>query len=993
MHEYTSKCTNFYFPALFESLSLSERIQFRHFFYMKTHIIRRALLALGICSALNMQAQAPHPERIYLSGTGTDYTRTWEFYCSKGQNSGKWKSIEVPSCWELQGFGEYTYGRYYTIKGAKPSDETGIYRYRFLTPDCGKNDRIKLFFDGVMTDAEVWVNGKPAGQIHQGAFYRFSYDITSLLKTEGENLLEVKVAKQSANKSVNAAERRADWWLYGGIYRPVWLEVVPAVSMEHFILDARADGSLRASVRMAGNAKGHVLAVSIRGLKDGKPLRTLQGKEQVSCPLATSGRETEFTCKWSDVKVWNTEAPELYVARLELKDRSGNVIQVREERIGFRTIEFFPQDGIYLNGTRLIVKGINRHSFSVDGGRTTSAAMSRQDALLIKEMNMNAVRSHYPPDEHFLDMCDSLGLVYIDELSGWHGRYDTETGARLIREMVERDVNHPSVILWSNGNEGGWNTDNDSLFCKYDKFQRRHVIHPWADFDGLDTHHYPAYLTGVARFTNGYKVFMPTEFMHAMYDQGGGAGLRDFWDRWMTNPMFAGGFIWVFCDEAPKRSDRGGVLDSDGSNAPDGVVGPRREKEGSFYAIRSQWSPVQIKPLLITEHFDGSFFISNEYIYTNLKDCRMTYEVLSCDIPMQGAVSRILARGEVTLPALSPGETGKARFSLPASFAEGDVLKLEAFDRDGHRICDWSFPIRLANPYFQRHLAQLSTGLSGNTVSACNNGKEIVLKSEKVSVTFDAATGMILRVLSGNTEIPLTNGPVAVGMKMVYQPASSYVRQDSEEAVFCARYKGGADSIVWRLTSQGLLYMDAVLLNRASGGGGFDDAFMDTEVYNLGLTFSYPERICKGMKWLGRGPYRVWKNRISGTNYGIWHKDYNNTVTGESYDNLVYPEFKGYHANMYWATFESDTALFTVYSRTDGIFYRVFTPEEPKGSAKRSMPEFPEGDISFLLDIPAICSFKPIEQQGPNSQPGNIRIKKGDEGLRLNLMFDFRKEN
>lgn len=960
---------------------------------MKTHIIRRALLALGICSALNMQAQAPHPERIYLSGTGTDYTRTWEFYCSKGQNSGKWKSIEVPSCWELQGFGEYTYGRYYTIKGAKPSDETGIYRYRFLTPDCGKNDRIKLFFDGVMTDAEVRVNGNPAGQIHQGAFYRFSYDITSLLKAEGENLLEVKVAKQSANKSVNAAERRADWWLYGGIYRPVWLEVVPDVSMEHFILDARADGSLRASVRMAGNAEGHVLAVSIRGLKDGKPLRTLQGKEQVSCPLATSGRETEFTCKWSDVKVWNIEAPELYVARLELKDRSGNVIQVREERIGFRTIEFFPQDGIYLNGTRLIVKGINRHSFSVDGGRTTSAAMSRQDALLIKEMNMNAVRSHYPPDEHFLDMCDSLGLVYIDELSGWHGRYDTETGARLIRKMVERDVNHPSVILWSNGNEGGWNTDNDSLFCKYDKFQRRHVIHPWADFDGLDTHHYPAYLTGVARFTNGYKVFMPTEFMHAMYDQGGGAGLRDFWDRWMTNPMFAGGFIWVFCDEAPKRSDRGGVLDSDGSNAPDGVVGPRREKEGSFYAIRSQWSPVQIKPLLITEHFDGSFFVSNEYIYTNLKDCRMTYEVLSCDIPMQGAVSRILARGEVTLPALSPGETGKARFSLPASFAEGDVLKLEAFDRDGHRICDWSFPIRLANPYFQRHLAQVSTGLSGNTVSARNNGKEIVLKSEKVSVTFDAATGMILRVLSGNTEIPLTNGPVAVGMKMLYQPASSYVRQDSEEAVFCARYKGGADSIVWRLTSQGLLYMDAVLLNRASGGGGFDDAFMDTEVYNLGLTFSYPERICKGMKWLGRGPYRVWKNRIPGTNYGIWHKDYNNTVTGESYDNLVYPEFKGYHANMYWATFESDTAPFTVYSRTDGIFYRVFTPEEPKGSAKRTMPEFPEGDISFLLDIPAICSFKPIEQQGPNSQPGNIRIKKGDEGLRLNLMFDFRKEN
>ena len=151
------------------------------------------------------------------------------------------------------------------------------------------------------------------------------------------------------------------------------------------------------------------------------------------------------------------------------------------------------------------------------------------DALLIKEMNMNAVRSHYPPDEHFLDMCDSLGLVYMDELAGWQNGYDSRVGAKLVKEMIERDVNHPCIILWSNGNEGGWNTQTDPLFAQYDRLQKRHMVHPWADFNDLDTHHYPTYLTGVARFTNGYKVFMPTEFMHAMYDQGGGAGLRDFW--------------------------------------------------------------------------------------------------------------------------------------------------------------------------------------------------------------------------------------------------------------------------------------------------------------------------------------------------------------------------------------------------------------------------------------------------------------------------------
>ena len=129
------------------------------------------------------------------------------------------------------------------------------------------------------------------------------------------------------------------------------------------------------------------------------------------------------------------------------------------------------------------------------------------------------------------------------------------------------------------------------------------------------------------------------------------------------------------------------------------------------------------------------------------------------------------------------------------------------------------------------------------------------------------------------------------------------------------------------------------------------------------------------MRWMGRGPYRVWKNRIPGANYGIWQKDYNNTITGESTDRLVYPEFKGYHANFYWATLQSSTVPFTVYAASDGI---------------NTMPDFPAGDISFLLDIPGIRCFKPISQHGPQSQPGIIRIKKGDEGLRLNLMFDFR---
>lgn len=961
---------------------------------MKNNWIRFIALLTVLTGSMAVQAQAPHPERIYLSGTGIDDTRTWEFFCSGGQNSGKWKKIEVPCNWELQGFGDYTYGRWYTVKGGKPSEETGTYRYKFQAPKTTAGERVRLFFDGVMTDTEVFINGISAGSMHQGGFYRFSYDITDLLKPGKKNLLEVKVAKESSNKTVNAAERKADWWLFGGIYRPVWMEVLPAVHIRHFVIHADRYGKFQAVVETEGDAKGYGLVASFRSLKEGEIVYTTDNEEKLLCSITDSDKEHTLEGEWSDVQPWSTEDPNLYVVRLELKDTEGNVVQTREERIGFRTVEFFPQDGLYLNGTKLVVKGINRHSFSVDGGRTTSAAMSLQDALLVKEMNMNAVRSHYPPDEHFLDMCDSLGIVYIDELAGWHGKYDTKTGAKLIQEMIERDVNHPSIIIWSNGNEGGWNYHLDTLFARYDKLQKRHVIHPWADFNDLDTHHYPAYLTGVARFTNGYKVFMPTEFMHAMYDQGGGAGLRDFWDRWCTNPMFAGGFIWVFCDEAPKRSDKGGILDSDKSNAPDGVVGPRREKEGSFYAIRAQWSPIQLKPLLITDRFDGSFLVTNEYLYTDLGKCRMTYKVRACDIPLKHVAdnNRILAQGDVQLPAIAPGETGKARFTLPADFSEGDVLELEAFDKEDKSICTWTYPIRLAKQYFESQIAKVPMTLEAlQPATATRTPETIELKSRDVTVIFDSATGMLCGVRTGETEIPFKDGPAGVGMEMRYQPDASSVRNEGGDAVFCARYKGGADSIVWRLTDRGMLYMDAVLLNRASGGGGFDDAFMDSRIFNLGLTFSYPEENCTGMQWMGRGPYRVWKNRIPGTNYGVWHKAYNNTITGESYENLVYPEFKGYHANLYWATLESETTPFTVYACTDGIFFRIFTPEEPKGRVSATMPKFPDGNLSFLLDIPAICSFKPIEQQGPNSQPGNIRIKSGDEGLRLNLMFDFRQ--
>ena len=188
-----------------------------------------------------------------------------------------------------------------------------------------------------------------------------------------------------------------------------------------------------------------------------------------------------------------------------------------------------------------------------------------------------------------------------------------------------------------------------------------------------------------------------------------------------------------------------------------------------------------------------------------------------------------------------------------------------------------------------------------------------------------------------------------------------------------------------------IVFIDEIdAIGKKRDGGKFGGEFFDPKVRNLGFSFSYPEEAAKGVRWVGKGPYRVWRNRLRGPVFGLWQKDYNNTVTGEGAGRLDYPEFKGYHANVYWAEMQSDTAPFKVYSETDGLYLRLFTPEEPKHRNERTMQPFPEGDISFLLEIPGMRSYKPIEQLGPEAQPSGIRINKGDDGLRIKLWFDFR---
>ena len=443
----------------------------------------------------------------------------------------------------MQGFGTYQYGITFYGKAFPEgvADEKGMYKYEFEVPEKFRGQQVNLVFEASMTDTEVKVNGRKVGSKHQGAFYRFSYNVTDFLKYGKKNLLEVTVSKESENASVNLAERRADYWNFGGIFRPVFLEVKPAINLRHIAIDAQMDGTFRANCYTNISNDGMSIRAQILDNKDKKLVET-------TVPVKAGGDWTSLQLNVPNPALWTAETPNLYKAQFSLLDKNGKVLHNETEKFGFRTIEVRESDGLYINGVRINVRGVNRHSFRPESGRTLSKAKNIEDVLLMKDMNMNSVRlSHYPADPEFLEACDSLGLYVMDELGGWHGKYDTPTGVRLIEGMIERDVNHPSIIWWSNGNEKGWNTELDGEFHKYDP-QKRPVIHPQGNFSGFETMHYRSYGES-QNYMRLPGIFMPTEFLHGLYDGGHGAGLYDYWEMMRKHPRCIGGFLWVLADE------------------------------------------------------------------------------------------------------------------------------------------------------------------------------------------------------------------------------------------------------------------------------------------------------------------------------------------------------------------------------------------------------------------------------------------------------------
>ena len=783
------------------------------------------------------------------------------------------------------------------------------------------------------------------------------------MKYGKENQLEVKVDKHSANKSVNAAEREADYWIFGGIFRPVWLEVLPQNYISDISIDAKANGHFSTSFK-ASNISSFGIAFYDR---QDQLVHTV--KETI--PGNKKSLHHNILTVINTPKLWTSETPDLYRADYTIYDNKGTLLHTVSKKFGFRTVEVKQRDGIYINGVKMKFKGVNRHSFRPESGRTTSYKNSVEDVLLMKEMNMNAVRmAHYPPDGHFLDVCDSLGLYVIDELAGWHGHYDTPTGSLRVKEMVEHDRNHPSIVIWANGNEGGSNPELDALFDKYD-LQKRVVIHPWQLHNGIETQHYRQYNYGVGNYDNGREIVMPTEFLHGWFDGGHGAGLEDYWNKMWNNPLSAGGFLWDFADQGVVRKDLNDSLDTDKSRGADGIVGPHHEKEGSFYTIKEIWSPVYFERREITPVFDGVFNIENRYHFTNLNTCTFTWKLKKFNITYESEKT-----GAAQAPNILPMQKGQLKVLLPENWNSYDVLYVTAKDKYNKELFTWNFPI--SSPAKTAE-ALVKNSTRTNDITITESGNDYKVKVADVALTFSKITGLLKEVSNNKGIIPLSNGPV-IQEGVTNFAGITYKYDGNKNLVISSAYdkKKSFNTLQWTIYRNGWVQLKV---------NYFPDS-LHTKF--LGINFDLPENKMRSVTYMGMGPYRVWKNRMKGGRFGVWKKEYNDIETGEQWK---YPEFKGYYANFYGGFINTaGDQRFTVATETEDLFLRLYSARWKTDQWHNYEPWFPKGDISFMNAIPSIGSrTQTRETTGPMGLDNIYYDYEKDpvRALRIVLWFNF----
>jgi len=871
-----------------------------------------------------------------------NYTQVPEGFFQPGFNASPWALIDVPSTWEVQGYSYPIYSNipyeFYPKNPLPPHvpydyNPVGTYLTDFSTPESFKDKNVFIHFGAVKSFFYIWLNGNYIG-FSKDSKTPAEFDLTPYLKT-GSNTLALQVFRWSDGSYLECQ----DMWRMSGINRDVFIYARPQTYIRDFfakgnLKDNYTNGNLEIDIlfnKLSDEyAKSHKLLINLYEKSNTtKPVST----ETIALTSAAGTDSMHYEKSIPQVKKWTAETPDLYILTLSLLDQNGNCIESLSNRIGFRASEI--KNGLLLvNGIAIKLKGVNRHEHDPVKGHVISRELMLQDIKLMKQNNINAVRTcHYPNDPYWYELCDEYGLYVIDEANiESHGMgYDPDRtlGNNPVwekahidrtRRMVERDKNHPSVIIWSLGNEAG-NGCNFQATYKWIKTRdlSRPVQYERAGHEWNTDIFCPMYesVQSLLDYTSKKqeKPLIQCEYAHAMGNSSG--NLVDYWDAIDNNDQLQGGFIWDWVDQGLQKFDSTGRkywafggdygpkdVPSDGNFCTNGLVFPDRAPHPGLSEVKKVYQYVKFSDVDLKK---PSFRLINKYAFIDLKNTLLLWEITEN--------GKSISHGSFSTENIAAGSSRdysiswKTPSTKPGRNYYLNVTLVTSDDRvllgKNHTLASEQFEL------YSTPSSEIKTSsLPSLTISETE--KDITVKGKIFAVQFDKTTGTIVSFMYNSQQL-LEQGPLPnfkrapldndVGSKMFIKCKPWYDASENRKVksvVMDASNEKAIKITAWFSLPDA--NSEFISIYTITGNG---DILVENTL-KAGQNLPWIPRLGMNMRlkgtlnqvdWLGRGPFENYLDRKTAAFVGLYH----NTTDG-MYTSYVRPQENGYRTDVKWVS-------------------------------------------------------------------------------------------
>ena len=857
-----------------------------------------------------------------------------------------WEEIDVPSNWQRQGYGQCHYVNIQYPFPANPpyipheNNPVGSYRRVFELPADWAGREVFMNFDGVESAFYLWINGKKVGY-SQGSRTPAEFDITSFTQ-QGKNSIAVEVYRWSDGAYLECQ----DFWRLSGIFRDVYLYATNKLRIQDYFLKCDLDDEYQDAIFSVDvlvknyDSQKHVDNSSVDvQLFDADGKLVAQTKPLYFSVFAGSEMLNYGSVKVAHPRKWTAETPYLYDVVLTLKDDQGKAMEVQACKFGFREVAMI--DGqLTVNGQAIYVKGVNRHEHDPDTGHYVSTESMIRDIRLMKQNNVNTVRTcHYPDAPQWYELCDQYGLYVIDEANieshGMGYNLDRTLGnnpqwkdAHLdrTRRMVERDKNHPCVIIWSLGNEAG---DGVNFQATSNWIKSRDRSRPVMYERALTKHHTDIYDPMYARIdelvryaqSNPYRPLILCEYAHAMGNSLG--NFQDYWDAIEKYPPLQGGCIWDWVDQGLREYDKAGKMywayggdygdqPNDRNFCCNGLLAPDHKPNPSLFEMKKVYQNIKVTPIDLA---GGRFNVVNKYIFRDLAHVDASWKIEADGKIVKAAALGVidLAPGqekELTLPCQIADPIAGAEYFITITFAlNADTL----WAKKGHVLAwdHYKLPGETPAPVAARPPGRLSESKSadGSVVLAGDNFKVVInAQGQLTSYVFNGKE-MICRASRPNFwRAPTDNdrGNNMPGRLAMWKKASDSQKMtassnditpdDKWTGTWTYDLPAGVSTLTVNYTV--LNSGDIIVHSELKVAGE-----KVPEIPRLGTTFGVVEAL-ENMSWYGRGEHESYWDRKTGAAVGLY-----SGKVAELNHLYVKPQECGNRTDVRWLTLTDDTGF------------------------------------------------------------------------------------